>query len=124
MHGDFGGGVHRTGAAMRTAERSDYYFVQDFTAAGFDQSVSRSFRENRTAAAFGTDGSGNGIEGVGVVFGGDGSFAARRNRRHDSRFVDAETGRRSPRGSLCRVRITASAGAAKFRAERDGVSGM
>ncbi len=67
---------------------------------------------------------GMGCEGIGVVLGGDGSFAARRNWRHDSYFVDAEAGRRSPRRSLRGVRIAAGAGAAEFRAERDGVSGM
>ena len=53
-----------------------------------------------------------------------GRAAVRRDWRYDSHFADAETGWRSPRRSVCVLRIAAGAGAAVLFAERDGVPGM
>ena len=67
---------------------------------------------------------GMGMKGHGVVAGVAGRAAVRRDRRYDPHFADAETGWRSPRRSVCVLRIAAGAGAAVLFAERDGVPGM
>ncbi len=118
--------LESTELALECGLRNDQIIISCKTSRPLDliTSLSRSFREDGAAAAPGLDGSGHGIEGVGVVVRGDGDFAARWNRRHDSDFVDAETRRRSARRSLRGVRIAAGAGAAQFCAECYGVSRM
>src|SRR5260370_37705258 len=109
------------GAGVWGAAVPDYYFVQTFAAGGPDYRVPRPFREDRAAAAPGTDGSWNGHEGADLVGGIPGCAALRRHWRYDSHFVDPQTGRRSARGSLCRLRTLAGARAAFVFTQRDGV---
>ena len=65
--------------------------------------------QDRPAAAPRPDRSGHGDEGAGLVGGGDGRPAERRDRRHDPRVADAAAGRRPARRGLRRVRAAAGA---------------
>ena len=72
VHGALRGPVDRARARIGPAPRSDHHLVQDLTPEGSDRRVPRAVAAHRSAAAPGSDRSGHGHEGPGLVRRGDG----------------------------------------------------
>ena len=104
--------------------RPDYSFGKSERRARPDRCVHCARGAVRLSTAPGTDRSGDGFEGAGCIDGRTGAAAARRNWRHDPREPDAETERRSDRGSLGGAADSAVAGNSQLYAAGDELPWM